>query len=151
MKNTKLLMSFILFANAFAITMQAQSYSIDWFKVAGGGGVSTGGVYSVSGTIGQPDAGSLSGNNYALQGGFWALYTVQTPGAPSLSLSLSSSNTVVVSWPLPVGSWRLQSTANLAATPVVWAEIPPPYQTNLTSVFYTEPVAAGNRFYRLHQ
>jgi hypothetical protein len=36
----------------------AQSYSIDWYKVAGGGGVSTGGVYSVSGTIGQPEAGA---------------------------------------------------------------------------------------------
>ena len=31
----------------------AQTYSIDWYKVAGGGGTSTGGVYSVSGTIGQ--------------------------------------------------------------------------------------------------
>ena len=26
----------------------AQSYSIDWFTIAGGGGTSTGGVYSVS-------------------------------------------------------------------------------------------------------
>ena len=38
--------------------VRAQSYSIDWFKIAGGGGTSTGGVYSVSGTIGQHDAGS---------------------------------------------------------------------------------------------
>ena len=35
----------------------AQSYQIDWFTIDGGGGTSTGGVYSVSGTIGQPDAG----------------------------------------------------------------------------------------------
>jgi len=34
----------------------AQSYSIDWFTIDGGGGMSTGGVFSVSGTIGQPDA-----------------------------------------------------------------------------------------------
>ena len=34
-----------------------QNYSIDWFTIDGGGGTSTGGVYAVSGTIGQPDAG----------------------------------------------------------------------------------------------
>jgi hypothetical protein len=33
---------------------RAQSYSIDWFTIDGGGGTSTG-VYSVSGTIGQQD------------------------------------------------------------------------------------------------
>ena len=42
---------------AAALTVRAQSYSIDWFTIDGGGGTSTGGVYSVSGTIGQPDAG----------------------------------------------------------------------------------------------
>ena len=30
----------------------AQNYSIDWSTIDGGGGTSTGGVYTVSGTIG---------------------------------------------------------------------------------------------------
>ena len=29
---------------------RAQSYTIDWFTIDGGGGTSTGGVFSVSGT-----------------------------------------------------------------------------------------------------
>jgi len=29
---------------AFAISAQAQSYTIDWYKIAGGGGTSTGGT-----------------------------------------------------------------------------------------------------------
>ena len=42
-------------------------------------------MYSVSGTIGQHDAGGpMTGGNYSLTGGFWALYAVQTPGAPCL-------------------------------------------------------------------
>jgi hypothetical protein len=41
----------------------AQTYSIDWSTVDGGG-TSTGGVYSVSGTLGQPDAGAMSGGDY---------------------------------------------------------------------------------------
>jgi hypothetical protein len=36
---------------------RGQSYSIDWFKISGGGGTSGSGAYSVSSTIGQPDAG----------------------------------------------------------------------------------------------
>ncbi len=43
----------------------AQSYTIDWYKVSGGGGTSTGGTYQVSGTIGQHDAGGpMTGGNY---------------------------------------------------------------------------------------
>src|SRR3989442_3929356 len=50
----------------------AQNYSVDWFTIDGGGGVSTGGVYAVTGTIGQPDAGLMTGGSYAVAGGFWA-------------------------------------------------------------------------------
>ena len=71
-----------LFAVAAALLLSAgalaQSYNIDWYKIAGGGGTSTGGVYTVTGTIGQPDAsGAMTGGNYSLTGGFWAIYAVQ--------------------------------------------------------------------------
>jgi len=47
----------------------AQPYSIDWRKIAGGGGTSRGGQYSLSGTVGQHDAGNpSSGGNYSLTG-----------------------------------------------------------------------------------
>ena len=64
-----------------AITTPAQTFTIDWFTIDGGGGTSTGGVYSVSGTIGQPDAGGpMSGGQYSVTGGFWSLLSVvQTP------------------------------------------------------------------------
>jgi len=48
-------------------------YSIDWYKISGGG-TSSGGTYQVSGTLGQPDAGGmLGGGVYSLTGGFWSL------------------------------------------------------------------------------
>lgn len=46
-------------------------YSIPWFTVDGGGGTSTGGVYALSGTIGQHDAGRMTGGAYTIEGGFW--------------------------------------------------------------------------------
>ena len=48
------------------LQVKAQQYSVDWSKVAGGGGTSTGGVYTTTGTIGQPDAGTLSGGNFTV-------------------------------------------------------------------------------------
>ena len=46
-------------------------YTIDWWTVDGGGGASSAGSYSLSGTLGQPDAGFSSGGGYTLSGGFW--------------------------------------------------------------------------------
>jgi hypothetical protein len=92
----------------------AQNYSIDWYKIAGGGGTSTNGQYSLSGTVGQPDAGgAMTGGNYSLTGGYWALYAVQTPGLPHLSIRLISANSVVVSWS-STGAYTLQTNNNLA-------------------------------------
>ncbi len=48
-------------------------YDLSWYTIDGGGATfSTGGSYSLGGTIGQPDAGALSGGSYQLTGGFWA-------------------------------------------------------------------------------
>lgn len=144
----KLLLTF--FVGMAAVPVLAQ-YSIDWYSVDGGGGTCTGGVYSVTGTIGQPDAGAMSGGNYTLVGGFWGLIAaVQTEGAPYLTVT-RSNNAVVVSWPLPATGWLLHTATNLVTSGSVWTEMPPPYQTNGANLQFTEPMPVGNRFYRLHQ
>src|SRR5437879_3463286 len=96
-------------------TARSQTYSIDWFTIDGGGGTSTGGVYSVSGTIGQPDAGGpMTGGNFSLVGGFWSLFAQQTPGAPLLTIRLTATNTALVSWTFPSTGFSLQQNASLA-------------------------------------
>jgi hypothetical protein len=123
----------------------AQSYSLDWSKIAGGGITSTGGVYSVSGTIGQPDAGGpLTNGQYAVTGGFWALPTlVQTPGAPRLSISLNPQlSTLTLSWTPPTPGFTLQSTDSLS--PTNWVNAP-----SGTSNPATIPATLPARFYRL--
>lgn len=126
-------------------------FSLDWWTVDGGGGTSSGGVYSVSGTIGQPDAGKMSGGNFNLDGGFWGIIaTVQTPGAPYLTIT-RTNNTVVVSWPLPSDGWVLQATNVLPSVTVTWPQIPLPYQINGANLQFTEPTPTGNRFYRLYK
>lgn len=49
-----------------------QTYDLSWHTIDGGGAmVTTGGSWELSGTIGQPDAGSMTGGSWELAGGFW--------------------------------------------------------------------------------
>jgi hypothetical protein len=131
-----------------AVAVHAQQYSVSWYKVAGGGGTSTGGVYSVSGTIGQPDAGrAMSGGNFSVNGGFWAIISVvQTPGAPELNIS-QSGGAVVVYWQ-NVSGWTLQQNGNLS-TPAGWSLNSGWTSSNGTNYLnLTSPT--GNLFFRLN-
>ena len=142
-------LALVLFACCFSsATAFAQSYTIDWYKIAGGGGTSTGGTYAVSGTIGQPDAsGAMSGGNYSLTGGFWALIqVVQTPGAPTLCVA-HTGNVVTVYWQNVTG-WNLRQDGNLATPIASWPYSSSPTLTGGTNYLsITNPV--GNVFYRL--
>jgi len=54
------------------VALAADPYDLSWWTVDGGGGTSSGNGYTLNGTIGQPDAGTLaSGGGYTLAGGFW--------------------------------------------------------------------------------
>ena len=129
----------------------AQPFSIDWFTIDGGGGTSTGGVYTVSGTIGQPDANpvtpGLAGGNFSLTGGLWSLFAVQTPGAPLLTITLTPTNTALVLWPSPSTGFALQQNVNLGTTN--WIGAPETVSDNGTSKFIIVNPPTGNRYYRL--
>lgn len=143
------LFCFFILNSSLCFPASAQSYSMDWFKISGGGGTSSGGNYSLGGTIGQPDARlqPMSGANYSLTGGFWALISVvQTAGAPTLYIS-HSGNTVTVYWRHGTG-WNLYQNNNLAS-PSGW--LPDnAWTANSNGTNYlnlTSP--AGNLFFRL--
>ena len=129
----------------FESTAAAQAYSLSWSTIDGGGGISSGGSYSISGTIGQPDAGRLTGGSYVLDGGFWGLIAV-VPGGPRLSLVRSGAN-VVVSWPATSSNYTLQSADDLARP--VWAAVG---QTPILvggQYSVTVPITKAKQFFRL--
>ena len=141
---------FILFPSVFRLSASAQSYTINWYKIAGGGGTSTGGTYQVSGTIGQPDAsGAMNGGNYSVTGGFWSLINVvQMPGVPNLLIVPNGANSVKLLWPDPAtNTYTLQQNVNLATTSWVTSgyTITNGFGTNFCTI--TPPT--GNLFFRL--
>ncbi len=122
-------------------------FTVDWSTIDGGGSSSTGGVYSISGTIGQPDTGAMSGGNFTLQGGFWAaLAVVQTPGAPTLSIQ-ATNQTLVLSWPAPATGYVLQENPSLTTTNWTTVSNAPAVVVGEMRVTISSPL--GNRFYRL--
>jgi hypothetical protein len=65
-----LVLVLILFVSGAMLA--AGSYNLSWWTVDSGGGSSSGNGYTLSGTIGQPDAGAAAvGGGYTLAGGFW--------------------------------------------------------------------------------
>lgn len=114
--------AFCLLSSVFGLPSFGQ-FAIDWWTVDGGGGTSTGGVYAVTGTIGQPDAGTLSGGPFTLTGGFWAVAAaVQTPGAPTLYITNAAPGWVAVWWTPPSPEFVLQVTPTLS--PPAWTNAP---------------------------
>lgn len=134
---------------AMTTPLAAQDYSIDWFTIDGGGGTSTGGVFSVSGTIGQSDAAESSGGSFAVQGGFWALIgAVQLPGSPLLTIARTATNTVAISWPSPSIGFTLQQNTNDVAS-LNWSNVVAvPSDNGTTKTVIINP-PTGSRFYRL--
>src|SRR5512138_3298270 len=78
-------------------------FDVDWFTVDGGGGTLSGGNYGIRGTIGQPDAVYMTGGQYAIVGGFWAL---QFTPRPVMSIRVEGQE-VVVAWPVASGACQL--------------------------------------------
>ncbi len=127
-----------------AFFASAQSFTIDRARVAGGGGTSTGGVFAVSGTIGQPDAGGAMTNGaYAVTGGFWAWpVAVQTSGAPTLSVLRAAPGLATISWTPATPGFVLQETVSLGPSNWVNSVSGP---TNPVVV----PAAWPTKYYRL--
>src|ERR1017187_6341404 len=136
---------FLLFGLLILTISFAQSYTIDWYKISGDGGTSTGGVFSVSGTLGQPDASdAMSGGQYSVTGGFWSLYAVQTAGPPLLTIT-HIGNQAIVSWSPSVTGWTLQTNVNLAMP--TWGN----YLGAIVNNSVTNAPPKGNLFFRLKQ
>ncbi len=124
-------------------------YAVSWYKVSGGGGSSGGGGYQISGTVGQHDATApMTGGGYSVTGGFWALYAIQTPGAPLLGIFLTSTNTAVVHWPNPSSGWAILQNTNIAQTN--WVSPLETVNDNGTIKYIIVNPPSGNRFYRLY-
>jgi hypothetical protein len=75
-------------------------------------------------------------------------YLFSIPPPPSLSVRLTVSNTVVISWPSPSTGFQLQQNTNRLGS-VNWSNVTGTIQDNSTNRFIIVNSPLGQRFYRL--
>lgn len=125
-------LALLFFPTAVVLAQSGDGYNLEWNTFDGGGGMfSSGGAYSLGGTIGQPDAGAPTGGSYALSGGFW-----NSPAAPQAAIRYAAPSTVGSG---DCSSWTNACTLQTALTQAIsgdeiWVK---------AGVHY--PGAAGNR------
>jgi hypothetical protein len=123
--------------------LPAQRFSLDWFTIDGGGGTSVGASFALSGSIGQPDAGTLRGGVFVLEGGFWSgVMITENFVVPALNIQLVSG-IIMISWDPKTPGFVLQQSDSLSSP--AWADAPSG-NTNPVSVAIN---SNATRFYRL--
>lgn len=128
-------------------------FAVDRSVISSGGGTSTNGAFSITGTLGQPDAGPrLTGGVFTVDGGFWGAVTLQqTPGAPLLTLQhLKVSGTLFFSWPITAESYVLDSSP-LVGPAASWTPVSASVQLDGQHRTVTLPQQPGQRYFRLRQ
>lgn len=74
-----LALAVLLGSELAALAQTGGPYDLSWHNI-GPGGSASGGSYDLLGSIGQPDAATMSGGSYTLTGGF-------LPGGPTCALA----------------------------------------------------------------
>ncbi len=107
-------------AGAAALAPPGPSFDLSWNTIDGGGGTSTGGGFELSGTIGQPDAGVMSGGSFVLAGGFWVAFAPPCPwdcqATPSGAVDVPDLLALLAVWDIPnanICDFTGEGTANV--------------------------------------
>ena len=104
-----------VWAMALAPSAWAQSYTLDWWTVDGGGGKAAATPYTVDFTTGQPDAGAAVGGQYAMTSGFWAVMSTAIQPTP-LPTATFTATPIPSSTPTPSATETPTTTPSATAT-----------------------------------
>lgn len=121
-RKSKILVPLLLLIAALALInqqglTQEPIFNLPWFTFDGGGGRSSGGNLEVVGTVGQADAGMMSGGAFSLNGGFWQS-PVDTDAVADLAITLSVAPAVAEPGQEVVYTITYRNDGNAVATGV---------------------------------
>lgn len=87
----------LLLPVAVSLAQSGGDYDLSWNTVDNGGGLATGGDFSLTGSIAQPDASNpLTGGSFALRGGF--LLCATRSAVADVSISDAGTGNAELSW-----------------------------------------------------
>ncbi len=117
--STLLLASALGFGSVQAAHAQSGGpFTLNWNTIDGGGGNCSGGLtvaggtkFTLSGTVGQPDAGGSTAGTYVQQCGFIPAFT--QPVTPTLSMTRAGS-TLTFTWPNLCTGFALEGASTVS-------------------------------------
>lgn len=126
----KFIVTTVLFMVLAAGSVLAQTgglYNLTWSSIDGGGGESSGGDFTLRGTVGQPEANEvLSGGVYNLVGGFWKLPApvVISPSNQAPGRNYFTIRSITLTWLAVPGAigYEVQVATNLGFTNIIWSD-----------------------------
>lgn len=130
-----------------AWSVAAQGLSIDSHSIGGGGGLSSGGAFTLNGTISQVESGAaVAGGHFAIQSGFWNVVTLlPIPGGPTLTIQRVGTS-VMLSWDSATG-WSLQQNSQLSESG--WSAFTGLISDDGTTKTATYPLSSRVEFFQL--
>ena len=114
-------------------------------------GSSSGDDYEVTGTIGQMEVNPvMSGEDFEATGQVTTmLVTLPTPDGTTLSIAVTSENTIVISWPSEGTPFVLEESSVLGSGN--WSTVAGTPEDDGWTKSIAMPVTAGNKFFRLRK
>ncbi len=132
----------------FARGQAADAFRLDWISIDAGGGTARGGTFELNATLGQPDAGEVSGGSFTLKAGFWpGPAAVPVVAKPVLSAGRIGES-LVLAWPMAAGAFTLERSRDLA-DPSTWQILPVNPQPVGNEFQVTLPRENSATFFRL--
>jgi hypothetical protein len=119
--------------------------------IPGGGSTLTSPRFTLTGTIGQPEAAPRfvsTDGRFTLAPGFWGDYSVvQQPDLPLLTIRRGAAGFFVLAWPVDTVNATLEQSLDL--TPNSWTTVTTRVIDTSTEHTVTVPINAPKKFFRL--
>lgn len=123
--------------------------SLTSFATDSGGGLSEGGGYSLSSSIGQSVGGKQRSEHYSISSGFWGfVVAVGGDDAPALRI-IPAARGVILAWPADAAGFQLQQTRSLLQPQ--WADVTEAPHIVGKELQVILPWEENNRFFRLER
>ncbi len=117
--------SFLLLLLMATVASGNPRFAITKSTIDAGGTRAPGARFTLTGTIGQPDAAprfTSPDGRFSLEPGFWSPHSVvQLPDFPLLVMRAGANGSIVIAWPVGANGFILQSSPDLS--PESWRDV----------------------------